>query len=307
MAATPVLRSFATAFAFAFVVMSAGQLAIAQSISGPMDGEVSTLNDGVPKDVENVTVTQRLGESVPLTLDLVDSLGRKVKTARFFDGTMPVIVTLNYSNCPMLCNVQLNQLAVSLKELDLRINEDFRLLSVSIDPREPTEKVRETKAKYVAQLPTQPGAEQGWAFCTANQATITKLAKAFGFQYTYDKKTKEYYHPAMLAFVSPDGVITRYSLGVDFPTDQLRLSLLDAGQGNVGGVVDQVLLWCYSYDSEKNRYVAQAWTMMRLGGLLTVGLMLATLTPFWVGRKYRNRTREELQELVDDESTPEIK
>lgn len=243
-----------------------------------------TLNNGAPKDVQDVTVSQNLGEEIPQDLSLTDSQGRKVKSARYFDGEKPVIVTLNYSDCPMLCSVQLNALTQSLRELDLQIGEDFRLLTVSIDPEEATSRIRKTKQSYVDQLDDPSAAAEGWAFCTADQPAITRLAEALGFQYTYDEASGEYYHPAMLAFVSPEGVITRYSLNVDFPADQLKLALVDAGQGKVGGAVDQFILWCYSYDPEKGSYVAQAWRIMQLGGLATVGLLLIALTPYWIGR-----------------------
>lgn len=253
---------------------------------GPASSEGVSLSTTVPYQVKDVTVEQKLGDKIPLNLPLTDSMGRRVKTGYYIDGKKPTIITLNYSDCPMLCNVQLNHLTQSLNKLGLQINEDFQLLSVSIDPRESTAKVRETKEKYVEQLvANQPGVEQGWEFCTAKQPIITRLADVLGFQYKYDKKSGEYYHPAMLAFISPEGVITRYSLGVDFPPDQLKKALVEAGDGTVGTPVDQFILWCFSYDENSNSYVPQAWKIMRLAGAATVGIVLACLTPYWVGRK----------------------
>ncbi|QDT06727.1 hypothetical protein K227x_51430 [Rubripirellula lacrimiformis] len=253
---------------------------------GLQSGQDVTLNDGVPREVENVTVDQNLGAQIPLDLPLTDSMGRKVKTGYYIDGNKPTIVSLNYSNCPMLCNVQLNQLAKSLADLDLQIGKDFQMLSVSIDPKESTATARKTKTKYTEQLiPSQPGVEEGWEFCTAQQPIITKLADVLGFRYTRDAKSGEYYHPAMLAFVSPKGVITRYSLAVAFEPEDLRKALVEAGEGTVGTKVDQLILWCFSYDPDSNSYVPQAWRIMRLGGAATIGLMLVCLAPYWIGRK----------------------
>jgi protein SCO1/2 len=249
-------------------------------------GERVVLTDGVPREVENVTVEQKLGGRVPLNLPLTDSMGRRVKTGYYIDGKKPTIITLNYSNCPMLCNIQLNQLTQSLAKLDLQIGEDFQILTVSIDPKETTQLTRETKEKYVDQLlREQPGADEGWEFCTAQQPIITRLADVLGFRYTYDRKSGEYYHPAMLAFLSPDGVITRYSLAVSFEPADLNKALVEAGEGTVGTAVDQLILWCFSYDPLSNSYVPQAWRIMRLAAAGTVGLMLACLAPFWIGRK----------------------
>lgn len=243
------------------------------------------LNIGPPKEVEDVTVDQRLGEQVPLDVPLIDSLGREVKTGYYFDSRRPVLVTLNYSDCPVLCNVQLNALVESLNKVELAIGGDFQILTVSIDPKESTERIRETKAKYVEQLTNQPGAAEAWHFCTARESAVKKLADSLGFRYTYDAKTGQYFHPAMLAFVSPDGVISRYSLDVSFPPEQIKLSLLDASQGTIGTPVDQFIMWCFSYDADRGSYVLVAWRLMRLGAALTVVIMLVLLVPYWIGRR----------------------
>lgn len=264
-----------------------------------------SLNDSVPPQVRDVTVEQNLGASIPLDLPLTDSLGRQVQSGYFIDGNKPTIVTLNYSNCPMLCNVQLNQLAQSLSKMDLQIDDDFQILTVSIDPKETTETARKTKDKYVQQLLRQhPRVEEGWAFCTADQATITRLADVLGFRYTYDEKSGEYYHPAMLAFVSPEGIITRYSLQVGFEPQDLRKALIEAGEGTVGSPVDQLILWCFSFDPSSNSYVPQAWKIMRAGGAATVLLMIACLAPYWFGRKRTPSASS--SDAVESESDPVI-
>jgi protein SCO1 len=246
---------------------------------------VAQINDRVPKQVEEVTVDQKLGQSVPMDVMLTDSSGKATKTGYYFDGKRPVLLTLNYSNCPVLCNVQLNALVETLNSLSLRLGTDFQMLTVSIDPKESTERVRETKQKYIEMLDQQPGAASGWHFCTARESSIKRLADAVGFRYTYDAQTGEYYHPAMLAFVSPDGVISRYSLDVGFPPEQTKLALIDASNSTIGSPVDQFVMWCFSYDPDRGSYVLAAWRLMRLGAAMTVVILLATLLPYWLGRK----------------------
>ncbi len=257
-------------------------LALTVAIATPAAAQ---LNDSVPKQVEDVTVEQKLGEIVPLDVMLTDSLGRQTKTGHYFDGKRPVLLTLNYSDCPVLCNVQLNALVETLNSLDLRLGKDFQILTVSIDPRESTERVRQTKQRYVELLDKQPGASAGWHFCTARESSIKRLADAVGFRYTYDSLSGEYYHPAMLAFVSPTGVISRYSLDVAFPAEQTKLALLDASQGTIGSPVDQFIMWCFSYDPQRGSYVLAAWRLMRLAAATTVVVLLVTLLPYWLGRK----------------------
>jgi len=243
------------------------------------------LNNRVPREVEQVTVDQKLGESIPLDIPLIDSRGQATQTGYYFDGKRPVLLTLNYSDCPMLCNVQLNALVETLNRLDLRLGRDFQMLTVSIDPKESTERVSETKARYVQQLTEQPGAESAWHFCTARETAIHRLADSVGFRYTYDAKSGEYFHAAMLAFVSPEGVISRYSLDVAFPPEQTKLALMDASNGTIGTRFDQFMMLCFTYDPERGSYVVAAWRLMRLAAAITVTVLLFTLFPYWLGRK----------------------
>lgn len=242
-------------------------------------------SESVPREVRDVTVDQKLGESLPRSLRLVDSLGRATRSGHYLDGQRPLILTLNYSSCPVLCSVQLDALVRSLDQLDLRLGRDFQILTVSIDPQETTAQVRQTRQRYLEELTNQAGAESAWHFCTARDSTIKQLADAVGFRYRYDRQTGEYYHPAMLAFISPEGVISRYSLDVAFPPDQLKLALLEAAEGKIGSPVDQLLLWCFSYDSDRGSYVLASWWLMRLAAATTVAILLATLIPYWLGRR----------------------
>lgn len=276
------------------------------------DGDADVvLNDGVPRDARDVTVKQNLGDSVSKDMPLIDSDGKEVTLGDYLDGRRPLILTLNYSNCPMLCNVQLNQLAQSLEKGGLKIGKDFQCISISIDPTETQERLKETKTRYVEQLPSHPEAAEGWAFCRTTQKVIDQLATEVGFSYNYNEQTKEYAHPAMLAFLTPKGVITRYSLGVAFPPDQMELALVEAGQGKIGSFIDQFVLLCYSYDPEANSYVPQAWKIMRLGGAATLLLLVLALVPYWIGRKgnaaqRRQSTNEYLNDAVPaaDGTTP---
>ncbi len=278
---------------------------LAQPAPGIMqDGDADVvLNDGVPRAARDVDVKQNLGDSVSKDLPLINSAGEEVTLGDYLDGERPLILTLNYSNCPMLCNVQLNQLAQSLEKGDLKIGKDFRCISISIDPTETNERLVETKAQYVEQLPSHPEAEAGWAFCRTSQKVIDQLATEVGFSYNYNEATKEYAHPAFLAFLTPDGVITRYSLGVAFPPDQMELALVESGQGKIGSFIDNFVLLCYSYDPDANSYVPQAWKIMRLGGAATLMLLMLALVPYWLGRK-GNAARKQSKNEYANEPTP---
>ena len=213
----------------------------------------------------------------------------------------------------MLCSVQLNQLTQSLGKLDLQIGTDFQILTVSIDPKETTQTIRETKRSVRG--PIDQGSASAWTragrFAPLNNRSSRDWPMCSVFDTRTIARVGEYYHPAMLAFVSPDGVITRYSLAVAFEPADLKKALIEAGDGTVGSPVDQLVLWCFSYDPTSNSYVPQAWRIMRLGGAATVGLMLACLAPYWIGRKRSpaQRTGEaeeaEEEEIERTDSHPE--
>jgi protein SCO1 len=286
----------------AALVLSLGSSNSANAQAVMQDSTDVILNDRVPRQVREVTVDQKLGGKIPLNLPLRDSTGKMVKTGYFFDGSKPTIITLNYSDCPMLCNVQLNQLTKTLRETDLVIGEDFNILTVSIDPKETLEKIAATKDKYVQQLTSaQPNADKGWAFCTTSQPVITELADSLGFRYRYDANSGEYYHAAMLAFVSPAGVITRYSLSVDFPVNDLRKALVESGEGTVGTTFDQAMLWCFQFDPNANSYTLVGRKVMYFGGLLFVAGLFAMLAPFWFNARNRSRTNPDALALGNGE------
>ncbi|MEL7265129.1 MAG: SCO family protein, partial [Planctomycetota bacterium] len=255
-----------------------------------------------PPERQLARIDQKLGEKIPGDLVLIRDDGREVKSSSLFEGQRPKIVTLNYSDCPKLCSMQLNALASSLNQLDLRIGRDFDVITVSIDPTETTDKTAKTKKRYVDDLDQQPGAADGWRFYTADQETIDTLTDSLGFRYAFDPVIKEYNHAAMLAFLTPDGTIALYSLKVDFPVGDLKLALIDAGQGTVGSPVDQFIMWCYSYDPERGRYTPVAWKLMRAGAALTVVLLGLTLAPFWFTRKASPPSQADTDASVSDGS-----
>ena len=266
----------------ALATVAAAQPSASGAIGG---GDRVILNDRIPREMRDVEVDQKLGETIPINVPMINSDGRQMRLSDLLADGKPLLLSLNYSNCPMLCNVQLNQLSQSFQDLKLQFGDDFRMLSISIDPKETDQRLREMKQRYIEQIPRQVKAREHWTFARASEPQIKRLAEATGFSFKLDPTTGDYAHPTMLAFISPDGVITRYNLGVAFPPADLKLAILEAGQGNVGGVVDQFVLWCYSYDPDANSYVAASWKLMRLGGAITVIALFLALLPYWVTRQ----------------------
>ncbi len=233
-----------------------------------------------------VGVDQNIGKSIPLDLTFFDEEGRKVQLKEYFTS-QPVIVTPVYFECPMLCTQVLNGLVKTLKVTPLEVGKDFQIVTFSFDPKDNPQLAAEKKKNYLAELKS-PHAAQGWHFLTGNQEAITSLTKAIGFRYVWDEKLQQYAHAAAIVVATPNGMISRYFYGIDYPPRDLRFGLIEASSGKLGNVVDQAILLCYKYDPMTGRYGWAILTSVRIAGLVTV-LAIVTFIAVMLRREFRAR------------------
>ena len=231
-------------------------------------GQAAPPMENLPALPANVGFDQNIGRKVPLAATFRDETGQAV-TLRDYFGKKPVILSFAYFTCPMLCGLSLQGLSSSLKGMNLDAGRDFEVLTVSFDPRETPEMARAKKETAVARY-GRTGAAAGWHFLTGDEHAIQDLTRAAGFRYEWDAASQQYAHATGAVVLTPDGQIARYLFGVEYAPRDLRLSLVEASQGKLGSVVDQLLLLCYHYDPKAGRYGAVAIGAMRAGGALTV-------------------------------------
>lgn len=234
----------------------------------------------LPAQLEEVGVDERLGETLPLDLELTDHEGRKVRLGDYFGRGRPVVVNLAYYECPMLCGLVMKGLVKSVRELSYLPGREFEVVTVSIDPRETTELARAKRESALEEL-ARPGAESGWSFHTASQAEVDRLAKAVGFRFRWDGKGKQWAHPAAIALASPEGKLTRYLYGIEYPASDLKLAVLESGEGKVGTTAERLLLYCFTYDGASREYVLFARNLMKAGGLMTMLALGTFLLVHW--------------------------
>jgi protein SCO1/2 len=234
----------------------------------------------LPKALEGVGITEHPGAKLPLELEFVAENGQPVQLRQFFSGKRPVILTLGYYRCPMLCSLILNGMLDGLKELPVTPGRDFEIVTVSIDPLETPTLAKLKKQSYLQEY-GRAGAEEGWHFLTAREASSRALADAVGFGYRYNEERKEYAHPACIFVATPDGRMARYLYGVAFDPKTLRLALTEAGEGKFGGASEQLLLYCFHYDAAEKRYVLAATNVMRAGAGVTALVLGAWLIAWW--------------------------
>lgn len=232
-------------------------------------------------EMGGVGVEEKLDTQVPLELPFKDENGTDIQLGDLFNQERPVILSLNYSSCPMLCKLQLNGLVNCLNEIEgWKAGEEFQVISVSIDPKETVNQAKATEAKYLG-LYKRENAYAGWSFLTGEETSISQLADAVGFGYQYRPELGEYAHAAVIILCTPEGKVSRYLYGIEYPTQTVKLSLLEAAEGKIGTTIDQVILYCFQYDSESGTYAAAARKIMTASGVLVLVLMGCLLFPFW--------------------------
>ncbi len=253
-------------------------------------GVVSAQLNQAPPELADVGIEEHFDATLPITAQFRSEDGSKVELGSFFDGKRPVILTLNYFRCPMLCGLQLNGLVAGLEELAWTPGQEFELVTISINPLETPALAAEKKQNYLTRY-GRPSAASGWHFLTGTEDQIQRVAQAVGFRYTYDKQTGEFAHAAAIFVLTPDGRVARYLYGIEYPAKSLRLSLLEAADGKIGSPLDQLILYCHRYDPANRRYAPVAMNIMRLGGGATVVFLGGALGLLWLRDVRRKHQR----------------
>jgi protein SCO1/2 len=234
-----------------------------------------------------VSIAQRLGNQIPLDLMMRDESGKIVHLSDYFNHGRPVLLHFVYFHCPMLCPMVLEGMTSSLSEVKFNVGEQFDIVTVSIDPRDKSSEAAAFKDKYVKRY-GRLNAGSGWHFLTSNDTAIHRLADSVGFQYAYDGVRDQFAHAAALFILTPEGRVSRYFYGFEFKPRDIRLGIVEASGGKIGGPTDQFLLLCYHYDPAAGRYSRSAMTFMRAGGVTTVAV-LASFIVIMIRKERRSR------------------
>ena len=138
----------AAAAAVVFGGLAAGPAAAQQP---PLAVSLDPTSGALPAQLRDVGFDQKMGARVPLDLLFQDSTGAAVRLGDYFDGR-PVILSLVYYDCPMLCPMTLQGLAASLKALDLDAGRDFQVVTVSFNPQEGPAESAKARDTYLRPL-----------------------------------------------------------------------------------------------------------------------------------------------------------
>jgi protein SCO1 len=241
-------------------------------VSSYGDKQMGEVSDHPPAILDKVTITQKLNTQIPLDGEFRDETGKTVRLGDYF-GKRPVVMSLVYYQCKILCPEEIDGLVSSLMMVKFKPGKDFDVVFVSIDPSDTPEIAAKDKALYIKRY-GHPETANGWHFLTGQQPTIAKLADAVGFGYVKvagpDGVVNQYAHASAIELLTAEGKLSQYYLGVDFAPNDLRLGLVEASAGKIGSPVDSILTYCYRYDPKLNRHSLVIARVVQLGGLITV-------------------------------------
>ncbi|MFN0242626.1 MAG: SCO family protein [Planctomycetota bacterium] len=228
--------------------------------------------------VEQVGFDQNLDAQVPLDLAFRDEAGQTVRLRDYFGGK-PVVLTLVYYECPMLCTQVLNGLTRAMRAVSLEPGRDYEIVTITIDAHEGPELARAKKARYIEEY-GKPEAASGWHFLasvedpSAAAEAIEKVAGSIGFRYVYYDDIDQFAHASGFVALTPTGRVAKYFYGVEFAASDFRLALVESSLGTIGTLVDQVLLLCYHYDPTTGKYGFAIMGAIRMLGAATVVALL---------------------------------
>jgi protein SCO1/2 len=227
----------------------------------------------VPGILKDVSFRQQLNEQLPLDASFKDEGGRDVRLGDYFKTGKPVVLAFVYYQCTMLCTQVMNGISSALKALTFTPGQDFDVVLVSFDPRDTPQAATEKKAAHLQYWSTQATAA-GWHFLTGTEPEIRRTAQAAGFSYQWDERNQQFAHVSGVLVVTPDGRLSRYFYGIEYSPKELRLALVESGKGAIGSKIDELLLYCFHYDPESGRYGVVVMNLIRLGGVITVALVV---------------------------------
>ena len=261
------------------IAIAAASLALGGvSRSQTIPGDLGKSSRVLPLALQNVGFEPPLNGPIPLDLNFRDESGRDVRLRDYFDHK-PVLLALVYYGCPMLCDQVEQGVVGSLKMLSFNAGRDYEVVFVSFDPRETPAMAARKKESALSRY-GRPETSSGWHFLTGASESIDALTKAANFRYTYDAKLGLFAHASGVMLITPDGRISRYFYGVEYPARDVRLGLVDASAGKIGTPIDHLLLYCFQYNPETARYSSTIFRIVRLGGVFTILTIVAGILLF---------------------------
>jgi len=256
-----------------------------------------------PRELAHVGVNEHLDGPLPLETALRDHTGAPVTLGKYFDGKRPIVLQFAYHTCPVVCGMITTNLAVGLKGVPWTVGKEFDVVTISIDPNESLEKTSAKRTSILNEYGREHTSKNGgWHFLSGDAKAIAAVTQAAGFEYEYDERQKQYGHPSVVFVVKPNGHMARYLYGLEFPSNDLRLGLLEASEGRHISTVEKLILYCYHYDPQGGKYVLVAMRVMQVGGGGVAIVLFSFLGMLWT-RELRKKKKSAGDDAAEDDGS----
>lgn len=280
-------------FKLTFLVLAAAVLAV-------QCGAQSTAQ--LEYELQGVDVVERIGEPIPLNIPFTDDNNQRVTLGQYLKPGRPLLISMNYSNCPRLCSYQLNDLSRAFRDMGWVAGKEFIAITISVDPAEDYKTAKQSKLRYLG-IANKAEADKGWHFLTStSNDDIHKVADALGYSYKIDPDTGEYIHKAALFIVNGEGKISHYLRNIGYDPTDVQAQLQASAEGKFGQPNQDDTgfgLNCFAFEYTDN--MGRAFMFMRIGGV-GILLFLFSFVGYWWIRELR-KPREPKLGQVQPEAT----
>lgn len=283
------MSRWAAAIVLAFALVSSALYAQGYAAEQP----IGASSQQRPAYLAHAGISQRLGSLMPMDATFTDETGQTAPLRQWFHGR-PFVFAEVYYRCAMLCPQVLHGLANGLKQTTLQPGKDYDVLVFSIDPMDKPSDAMSEKNTFLHEAGWDGNVTAARAvhFLTAQQGSIDAITGDTGFHYVRvpgpDGKMDQFAHSSVILFATPDGHVSKYLSGIDYPPRDLRLALLDASQHRISNPVDLFILYCCNYSPSSGRYTVSVLRVLAMAGLASVLALVGML--YLLTRKPKQKT-----------------
>jgi protein SCO1/2 len=248
-------------------ILSVVMLAIALVASTDDRVANAALSSGV---LAGVSVDAKVNNSLPLSLMFSDDSGAPRTLGEALGGRPSVLIFADYT-CRTLCGPILEFAVAGLEKSGLKPGADYRLVVVGIDPKDGVVGARAMRSSHIDAASPLAAAT---VLLTGDAVAINAATQAVGYHYVYDAEHDQFAHPAAAYVITPQGRIARVLSGLGLDGNDLRLALVDAGQGQIGTFIDHIRLLCYGFDPAQGIYTASIeWWLMAAAATTMIAML----------------------------------
>ncbi len=258
---------------------------LAAPLSGRAQYRMDALPPGSGQDLSMPKIVDKAGTQLPLDDSFTSADGKSVTLGDFFHHEKPVIVTMVYFSCPLMCGETQRQIAQSVVERPggLLPGKDYDIVVVSIDPQDTPDAALQKQAKYRDLATLQP-TDPAITYLVGKDDNIQQLADALGFNFkrNFGPVSDKFVHQPGIFICTPDGKLSHTIAGLVFDNKELYESLRTASNGKIGSGFTALAISCGAmkfnpltghYEMNPYFWVGTATglvTLLMVGGFLTM-------------------------------------